>query len=59
MTKSVLDDIPGVGPTRKKRLVKELGGVAGVRRASVEELEALTWLPDAVAKAVYAKMHAP
>jgi excinuclease ABC subunit C len=25
MTKSVLDDIPGVGPTRKKRLVKELG----------------------------------
>jgi excinuclease ABC subunit C len=59
MTKSVLDDIPGVGPTRKKRLVKELGGVAGVRSASVEELEALTWLPDAVAKAVYAKMHAP
>src|SRR5690606_13449396 len=27
MTKSVLDDIPGLGETRKKRLVKELGGV--------------------------------
>src|SRR3546814_13682869 len=25
MTKSVLDDIPGLGPTRKKRLTKELG----------------------------------
>src|SRR5438067_3466399 len=47
MTKSVLDDITGLGPARKKRLVKELGGVAGVRRASLEELEALAWLPDA------------
>ena len=27
MTKSVLDDVPGLGPTRRKRLVKELGGV--------------------------------
>jgi len=59
MTKSVLDDIPGLGPTRKKRLVKELGGVAGVKRASLEELEALTWLPDAVARAVHAKVHVP
>jgi excinuclease ABC subunit C len=59
MTKSVLDDIPGLGPTRKKRLVKELGGVAGVKRASLEELEALTWLPAAVAQAVHAKVHVP
>ena len=29
MTKSVLDDVPGLGPTRRKRLVKELGGVQG------------------------------
>ena len=29
MTKSVLDDIPGLGPTRRSRLVKELGGVEG------------------------------
>jgi excinuclease ABC subunit C len=59
MTKSVLDEIPGLGPTRKKRLVKELGGVAGVRRASLEELEALAWLPDPVARAVHAKVHVP
>ena len=55
MTKSVLDDIPGLGPTRKKRLVKELGGVTAVRRAELEELQQLSWLPDAVAEAVYAK----
>ena len=36
MTKSVLDDIPGLGPTRKKRLVKELGGVGAVKQASLE-----------------------
>jgi excinuclease ABC subunit C len=57
MTKSVLDDVAGLGPTRKKRLVKELGGVNAIRKASLEELKELSWLPDAVAEAVYAKVH--
>ncbi len=57
MTKSSIDDIPGLGPTRKKRLVKELGGVAAVKAASLAELAALPWLPDAVAIAVYEKFH--
>jgi excinuclease ABC subunit C len=57
MTKSALDDVSGLGPTRKKRLVKELGGVNAVRGASLEELKGLTWLPDSVAEAVYAKVH--
>jgi excinuclease ABC subunit C len=59
MTKSVLDDVPGLGPTRKKRLIKELGGVAGVKRAALGELKALSWLPDAVGEAVYLKIHNP
>jgi excinuclease ABC subunit C len=53
MTKSVLDDIPGLGPARRARLVKELGGVNAVRSASLEELHALPWLPDQVGIAVY------
>jgi excinuclease ABC subunit C len=57
MTRSVLDDIPGLGPTRKKRLLKELGGVGAVKQASLEQLTALTWLPDTVADAVHAKIH--
>jgi excinuclease ABC subunit C len=57
MTKSVLDDVAGLGPTRKKRLVKEMGGVNAVRRATLEELRQLSWLPDSVAEAVYAKVH--
>jgi excinuclease ABC subunit C len=57
MTRSVLDDIKGLGPTRRKRLTKELGGVAGVKHASLDELRALSWLPDEVALAVYVKLH--
>jgi excinuclease ABC subunit C len=57
MTRSVLDDIKGLGPTRRKRLTKELGGVAGVKAASLDELRALSWLPDDVAVAVYGKIH--
>jgi len=59
MTKSVLDDIKGLGPTRRKRLTKEMGGVTGVRKASLDELRALSWLPDDLADAVYAKVHGP
>ena len=59
MTKSVIDDIPGLGPTRKRRLLKEMGGVTAVKQASVDELRAFSWLPDAVADAVYAKIHGP
>jgi excinuclease ABC subunit C len=57
MTTSVLDGIPGLGETRKKRLVKELGGVKAVKAASLDELRRLSWLPDAVATAVHEKVH--
>lgn len=59
MTVSALDGIPGLGESRKKRLVKELGSVTAVKRASLGELKALSFLPDAVADAVYAKLHHP
>ncbi len=59
MTTSVLDGVSGLGPTRKKRLVKELGGVGAVKQAGLDELKGLPWLPDAVAEAVYAKIHGP
>jgi excinuclease ABC subunit C len=57
MTTSVLDGIAGLGETRRKRLVKELGGVNAVKAADRESLRALSWLPDAVADAVYDKIH--
>ena len=43
--------------SRKARLIKELGSVAAVKAASLADLVALSWLPDAVAIAVYERFH--
>ena len=59
MTGSVLDGITGLGPARKKRLVSAFGGVRAVQRASLEELQALSWLPDEVAESVFDRAHRP
>ena len=59
MTASVLDDVPGLGPTRKNRLIKELGGIRAVKTASLERFQALSWLPDKVAVALYDTLHRP
>ena len=57
MVSSSLDGIPGLGEVRAKRLVKEMGGVNAVKRASIEDLSALSWLPAQVAAAVHARFH--
>ncbi len=59
MTVSSLDGIPGLGEVRQKKLVNALGGVNAVKRAELHELTALSFLPDAVAEAVFAKFHPP
>jgi excinuclease ABC subunit C len=57
MTRSVLDDVPGLGPTRRRRLLKEHGSVKRLRELTEEELVAIPWLPDTVARATYAHLH--
>jgi len=57
MTQSALDGVPGLGPVRRARLVKEMGGMRALREAAFEDLAALPWLPDAVAADVYARLH--
>ena len=57
MTVSVIDGVPGLGPGRKQRLLKEFGSVKKLRELSEEELHALSWLPDAVGTAVYKRLH--
>jgi excinuclease ABC subunit C len=54
---SVIDGIPGLGPGRKQRLLKEVGSVKKLRAVSEEDLHALSWLPDAVGTAVYKRLH--
>jgi excinuclease ABC subunit C len=57
MTASSLDGIPGLGETRKLKLVKALGGVNAVKRADLDTLKAFSFLPDPVAEAVYTRFH--
>ena len=57
MTTSSLDGIAGLGEARRERLVKALGGVRAVKSADLETLKSLSFLPDAVAEAIFAKFH--
>jgi excinuclease ABC subunit C len=59
MTRSALDDVAGLGPTRRARLLKEFGSVKRLRALTGEELVAIPWLPDAVARATHARLHGP
>ncbi len=59
MTRSVLDEVPGLGPVRRKRLVEHFGSQKALRAAPLEALLELSWLPDGVARAVYEGLHAP
>ncbi len=57
MTASVLDELPGVGPTRKKRILEHFGAPEAFLEASLEELEAVPGLPGRVAREVHARLH--
>lgn len=54
-TKSVLDDIEGVGPKRKKLLLKEFGGITKLKEATIEEISKV--VPQEVANHVYEALH--
>lgn len=58
MTSSALEGVPGLGPARRARLLRELGTISAIRAASLADLEGLVWLPDAVARALHAHLHA-
>lgn len=57
MTRSALDDVPGLGPARRKRLLREFGSVKRLRELEESELVALPWLPAPVGRALYARLH--
>ncbi|QIN78229.1 excinuclease ABC subunit UvrC [Rubrobacter marinus] len=57
MTHSVLDELPGVGPARKKKILEHFGTPEAFTNASVEELEAVPGLPYRVAREIHARLH--
>ena len=54
---SVLDDIPGVGPARRKSLMKHYMSLDAIKDASVEELKELPAMNEKAAKEVYKFFH--
>lgn len=57
--KSVLDGIPGVGPARRKALMRSFGSIEDIRAASVEELGSLPEINRRAAEAIYEFFHKP
>jgi excinuclease ABC subunit C len=53
---SILDDIPGVGAERKRRLLRAFGSVKRIRRATVEELAGVPGISKGVAEVVRAAL---
>jgi excinuclease ABC subunit C len=54
---SELDEIPGIGPGRKRALLNHFGSARGVKQAGLADLEAAPGVSKAIAKLVYAHFH--
>jgi excinuclease ABC subunit C len=57
MKGSLLDDLPGIGPARKRALLAYFGSPEAVAAASNEELQAVPGLPAKVARELHANLH--
>lgn len=55
---SILDDIEGIGPTRRKALMKYFKSIEAIREASLEELKAAPSMNSQAARKVYEFFHA-
>lgn len=56
-THSLLDDIPGIGPRRRKALQIHFGSISKIRAASVEELSQVSGMTKPVAEVVHEHLH--
>jgi len=57
MTRSILDELPGVGPARKRQILQHFGSPERFLQANREELEAVPGLPGKVARGIHAYVH--
>lgn len=57
MRASVLDNIPGLGPTRRTELVKHFGSVKQIRKASIDQLQEVTGVGPKLAETIFEHLH--
>jgi excinuclease ABC subunit C len=57
MTSSILDELPGVGPARKRALLTHFGSPENMIAASSEELQAVPGLPAKLGRELYSYLH--
>jgi excinuclease ABC subunit C len=55
--KTILDDIPGIGPKRRKNLIQHFGNIIALTDASVEEIEKVKEISKGLAKEIYLYLH--
>jgi excinuclease ABC subunit C len=55
-TASILDSVPGVGPTRRRTLLQHFGSLDDIRKATMEEIASVPGIPVDVAQAVKAHL---
>ncbi|CAN0292950.1 unnamed protein product [Discosporangium mesarthrocarpum] len=58
ISKSVIDEVPGIGAKRKRALLNHFGSAASVGRAGLADLEAVDGISTTVAKRIYDHFHA-
>ena len=54
---SVLEDIPGLGPARRREILKQFGGLHGVLGAGIDDLARIRGIGRGLAEAIYARLH--
>ena len=56
-TRSTLEDIAGLGPKRRRQLLRHFGGLKGVQGAAIEDLEAVDGIGPQLAQTIYEHFH--
>ncbi len=56
-TRSSLEQIPGIGPRRRRALLNHFGGLQGVARAGVEELSSVPGISRVLAEEIFRALH--
>jgi excinuclease ABC subunit C len=54
---SPLDDVPGIGPTRKRALLRRFGSLTRLRQATVEEIEGTPGIGSEMARTIHDALH--